>query len=256
MKLTKNIWLCSAALALAAVGCDESEYDLQTLVPDEYHTVVNVQNESNSELRIYDTGLAKSYEFTILRGGSDPSIAIEAEAVPMTQEKLSSIDADYLLLPSELYTLDGSISIPAEEGSAKISVSFTPEQITEIRKLGETLETAEVYCLALDIISDRTTVYEGKNYIIRRLDVMLPELGFAEAGVTPKKLYDAKQTVVLDFTVVRGQTDMTQPVKASLVPMTQEELAGISPDYMPVPEELYSLTEKISRSPQRLSRCL
>lgn len=241
MKLTKNIGLWVAALATLLTACDDSEYDLQTLVPDRYHAVVNVQDDSDRTLRIYDTGLAKTYEFTVLRGGSDPSIAIEAEVVPMTQKELSEIDTDYVLLPASHYTLDGAISIPAHTGSAKFSASFTPAQISRIRELNASLDPGKIYCLAVKITSDRTTVYEDKNYVVRRLDVMLPELGFAEAGTVAKKLYDAKQTVTFDFRVVRGQTDETQPVAASLVPMTDTELAAIDPAYMAIPAEMYTL---------------
>lgn len=241
MKLTKNIGLWVAALATLLTACDDSEYDLQTLVPDRYHAVVNVQDDSNRTLRIYDTGLAKTCEFTVLRGGSDPSIAIEAEVVPMTQEELSEIDTDYVLLPASHYTLDGAISIPAHTGSAKFSASFTPAQISLIRELNASLDPGKIYCLAVKITSDRTTVYEDKNYVVRRLDIMLPELGFTEAGTVSKKLYDARQTVTFDFRIARGQTDETQPVAASIVPMTDTELSAIDPAYMAVPAEMYTL---------------
>jgi len=243
MKLTKNIGLSLAALSLFAVACNDSEYDLQNLVPDEYHSVINVQDEGNVELRVYDTGLAKTFPFTVLRGGSDPSIAIEAEAVPMTQQELSDIGADYVLLPSSYYSLDGGISIPANEGSGKFSVSFTPEQITSVRELNEALDDGKIYCLAVKIVSDKTSVYGDKSFVVRRLDVMLPELGFAEAGEMPKKLYDAKQTVKFDISVVRGQTDETQPVKASIVPMSDAALAEIDRDYMQVPAEMYTMEQ-------------
>ena len=99
MKMTKYIWIYAAVSALLGTACSDSEYDLQTLVPDQYHNVVNVKENTNTAVRIYDTGLDKEFEFTVLRGGSDPSVAIEAETVPMTQEELSAIDADYVLLP-------------------------------------------------------------------------------------------------------------------------------------------------------------
>lgn len=234
-----------AALSLFAVACNDSEYDLQKLVPEEYHSVVNVQDDSNLSLRIYDTGLAKTFQFTALRGGSDPSIAIEAEAVPMTQQELSEVGADYVLLPSSYYSLDGGISIPANEGYGKFSVSFTADQIAEVRELNSSLDEGKIYCLALKIVSKSTTVFQDKSFVVRRLDVVLPELGFAEAGQMPKKLYDAKQTVMFDFAVMRGETDMTQAVKASLVAMSDERLAQIDPSYMQVPAESYAIDHRM-----------
>ena len=178
----------------------------------------------------------------MLRGGSDPSLPIEAQIVPMTQEELASVDARYVLLPASYYTFDGAISIPANAGSAKFSVSFTPEQVSAVREMNAALDPGKIYCMAVKITSDRTTVYKGKNYVIRRLDVMLPELGFAQAGTVSKKLYDARQTVTFDFQVARGLTDETQPVVSSLVPMTESELTAIDPEYMPVPDGMYTLS--------------
>lgn len=255
MKLTKNIGLSLAALSLFAVACNDSEYDLQNLVPEEYHAVVNVQDEGNMALRIYDTGLAKSFEFTVLRGGSDPSIAIEAEAVPMTQAELTEIGADYVLLPQSYYSLDGGIAIAADEGYGKFSVSFTAEQIAQVRELNASLDEGKIYCFAVKLTSDKTTVFDDKSYVVRRLDVMLPELGFAEAGEMPRNLYDAKQTVMFDFAVMRGETDPTQAVKASVVAMSDAELAEINPDYMQTPAEMYTIdhsTVEIPAGEERL----
>ena len=41
-----------------------------------------------------------------------------------------------------------------------------------------------------------------------------------------------------------------------LSPMTQEELAKINPDYMTVPENLYTLSEKCSKFRSAQNACL
>lgn len=242
MKHTIKIGLCAALLALAATACDDSEYDLQTLVPDRYHSVVNVQGDTNGQLRIYDTGLDQTREFTVLRGGSDPSKRIEARAVPMTAEELAVYGADYVLLPADCYTLDGGIEMPAGEDSQAIRVSFTSAQVTAIREMNAALEAPKVYCLALKIESDNSLVFDTKSDIVRRLDVMLPQIGFAEAGEQPKKLYDAKQEVNFEFAVVRGESDLELPIASRIEPMTAEELAALNPDYMVIPAEDYTLS--------------
>lgn len=87
MKSAINIWTYAAAFALLGTACDNSEYDLQTLVPDNYHAVINVQDDVDEAARFSTRGAVKISIFTILRGGSDSSIAIEAQAVTMTQER-------------------------------------------------------------------------------------------------------------------------------------------------------------------------
>ena len=241
MKHTIKRGLSAALLAMAFAACD-SEYDLQTFIPDRYHAVVNVQDDTNESMRIYDTGLDKVCEFTILRGGSNPELPIEAEAVPMTQEELSKYGADYVLLPGEYYTLDGAIEMAPKVGSDKITVAFSSEQITAVRELNAALEEPKIYCLALKVVSDGVTVFDDKSVVIRRLDVMLPELAFSESGVLRKRLYDAKQEVRFDFAVVRGQTDLELPVESHLVSLSQAELSDIDPGYMLIPAELYTLS--------------
>jgi len=232
----------AAALVLSGTACDDSEYDLQSLVPEQYHSVVNIQDDTNERLRIYDTGRNMEYEFTVLRGGSDPSKSIEAEAVPMTQQELAKYSADYVLLPSDYYTLDGRVEMAPEMGSDKIHVAFTAEQITAIRELGAALEAPKSYCLALKLESEGTTVFGSKDVIVRRLDVMQQQLGFSEAGEQQKKLYDAKQEVHFDCTVVRGESDPELAVESQIVPLTAEELAELNPQYMLIPAESYTLS--------------
>jgi len=233
----------AAALVLSGTACDDSEYDLQTLVPDSYHAVVNIQDDADKTTRIYDTGRPEQFEFTVLRGGSDPSIDIEADVVPMTQEELSLLGADYVALPAEYYTATRTISIPAGKGSAVIGVTIAQEQVTAIREMNEALEEGKIYCLALKLVSSDATVFGEKGYIVRRLDVMLPELGFVRAGELDVKLYDANQDVTLDFVVARGDTDETLPVRTELVPLSQEELSAVDPAFMAVPADLYTLPE-------------
>lgn len=233
----------AAALVLSGTACDDSEYDLQTLVPDAYHAVVNVQDDVNKTSRIFDTGRSEQFEFTVLRGGSDPSIGIEADVVPMTQEELAAIGAGYVVLPAEYYTATRKIFIPAGKGSDVIAVSIAKEHVTAIREMNEALEEGKIYCLALKLESANSSVYEEKGYIVRRLDVMQPELGFGRAGEVDVKLYDANQDVTIDFAVVRGLTDETLPVKTTLVPLTQAELSAVDPAFMAVPANLYTLPE-------------
>lgn len=242
MKLSVNRWIYAAALVLLGAACDDSEYDLQTLVPDDYHAVINVQDDTDLSERIYDTGRPETLTFTVLRGGSDPSIAIEAEAVPMTQKELSLIDEDYVLLPGGYYTLDGAIAIPAGEGADKITVSFSAEQLRAIRELNAGLEAPKSYCLALNLLSDNASVFGDKSRIVRRLDVMLQQLGFDEAGESERRLYDAKQELGFDIRILRGESDPEQAVEARIDPMTQEELAAEHPDYLLIPATQYTLS--------------
>ena len=52
-----------AALLLAA--CDDSDYELQNLVPDEYHIVLYINNSGTQDLTFYNTGQANTYAISV-----------------------------------------------------------------------------------------------------------------------------------------------------------------------------------------------
>ena len=71
---------CLAVLLLTA--CDESKYELENLVPEEYHKVLYINKSGTQELTLYNTGelngkrgnsrsLARGSRCTLWRGLSD-----------------------------------------------------------------------------------------------------------------------------------------------------------------------------------------
>lgn len=63
---------CLAVLLLTA--CDESKYELENLVPEEYHKVLYINKSGTQELTLYNTGELNTYAFSVYKGGSDPSL--------------------------------------------------------------------------------------------------------------------------------------------------------------------------------------
>ena len=56
---------CLAVLLLTA--CDESKYELENLVPEEYHKVLYINKSGTQELTLYNTGELNTSPF--IRGG-------------------------------------------------------------------------------------------------------------------------------------------------------------------------------------------
>ena len=63
---------CLAVLLLTA--CDESKYELENLVPEEYHKVLYINKSGTQELTLYNTGELNTYALSFYKGGSDPSV--------------------------------------------------------------------------------------------------------------------------------------------------------------------------------------
>ena len=54
MKIRNTLLLAGSLLLLGA--CDESKYDLDSLVPEQYHKILYVNNSGKQEVTLYDTG--------------------------------------------------------------------------------------------------------------------------------------------------------------------------------------------------------
>lgn len=52
MKIRNTLLLAGSLLLLGA--CDESKYDLDSLVPEQYHKILYVNNSGKQEVTLYD----------------------------------------------------------------------------------------------------------------------------------------------------------------------------------------------------------
>lgn len=66
MKIRNTLLLAGSLLLLGA--CDESKYDLDSLVPEQYHKILYVNNSGKQEVTLYDTGRAMHTLFNIQIG--------------------------------------------------------------------------------------------------------------------------------------------------------------------------------------------
>ena len=88
---------CLAVLLLTA--CDESKYELENLVPEEYHKVLYINKSGTQELTLYNTGELNTYAFSVYKGGSDPSLTASGEIAVHSQEEVDVLyGADYRII--------------------------------------------------------------------------------------------------------------------------------------------------------------
>lgn len=167
---------------LSLAACDNSDFELDNLIPDKFKRVVCIQNEQKADLELFDVGLALDTEITVLRSGGDPSLDAATALATMSEEELTQFNADYKLLDPSYYTVPANIDFASEERYKNVKISFTTEAIKDIK---ENCNDGTYY-MALKLQQQgETTVDTDKYYILRRIVVKDATIDFGlSTGVT------------------------------------------------------------------------
>ncbi len=183
---------------LSLAACDNSDFELDNLIPDKYKRVVCIQNEQKADLELFDVGLALDTEITILRSGGDPSLDAATALATMSEEELTEFNADYKLLDPSYYTVPADIDFASEERYKNVKISFTSEAIKEMKENNND----GTYYMALKLQQKgETTVDTDKYYILRRIVVKDATIDFGlRSGVTNLSSSNSQFTVSLPFT--------------------------------------------------------
>ena len=133
MKIRNTLLLAGSLLLLGA--CDESKYDLDSLVPEQYHKILYVNNSGKQEVTLYDTGESYAYTFSIFKSGSEPSLTASADIYVLTQEELDNEYSDpeavnYKLIGTDCYSIESThLDFSATDRYKPVTVSLDPENI-------------------------------------------------------------------------------------------------------------------------------
>lgn len=192
-----------AAAMLTFAACDNSEYELDNLIPDEYKRVVSIKDAPTGDMELFDVGLGMKSSFTIIRSGGDPSLEAATSIATMTQEELTAINGNYVLLDPSYYTIPTDVNFAPNEGYKIINVEFEADKIVEIRNMIEEIDTPHTgksYYVALKLVQKgETTVNSEKYYILRRVVVSDPVLQFSISGDATFKGKSMDLTVSVPF---------------------------------------------------------
>lgn len=192
-----------AAAMFSFAACDNSELELDNLIPDEYKRVVSIKDTPVADMELFDVGLGMKSSFTIIRSGGDPSLDASTSIQTMTQEELTTFGAEYLLVDPSYYTVDSNVSFAPNQGYKVIDISFEADKIVELRQMIADLAASgsgQEYYVALKLVkTGETTVNDEKYYILRRVVVSDPVLQFNVSGDATFKGKTMDITVQLPF---------------------------------------------------------
>ena len=178
MKFAKTMMISAVALTLCA--CSNDEYDFDNLFPESYHKIVYMQGDREAAAVVYDTGEETSLQFSVMKGGSDPTTTAEADVVAVPQEELDQMNMGYVQIPADCYTFDGHVSFASEQQYNSVKVVFN---VANLETFMATLTSEQTPVMALKIASSDATINSEKDRLIRTLTVQRPKVGFSSETV-------------------------------------------------------------------------
>lgn len=94
-------------------SCNDSKYDLDNIVPNEYHKILYISNSGKQKLILYDTGEDFVYSLSVFKSGSNPKETADVDLSVMSQEQLdlkySTPEAvEYKVIPEDCYSFDSN----------------------------------------------------------------------------------------------------------------------------------------------------
>lgn len=188
MKL-KTILLTGSLVLLGA--CSESKYDLDQLVPEEYHKILYVNNSGKQALTLYDTEEDNKYTLSVVKSGSDPSLTANVNINVLTQAELDSKYSEpegvnYKLIGEGCYTLDATLlDFSIADRYKMVNIFLKPQSVKA------TMETdpEAVWVLPLRVTSETDSINADKDELFLQIaGVITPALGFAQSSVEVKLL--------------------------------------------------------------------
>lgn len=188
MKMRNTFLLAGTLLLLGA--CDESKYELDNLVPEQYHKVLYVKNSGKQQVTLYDTGEDYKYTFSILKSGSDPSLTANVDIHVLTQEELdtkySTPEAvNYKLIGTDCYSIEAThLDFSANDRYKPVNVLLNPENI----KTAIATNPSAVWVLPLQVMSESDSINSEKDELFLQITgVITPSFGFVSSAVSVKE---------------------------------------------------------------------
>lgn len=198
MKL-KYLLLAGCLMGLAA--CSDLEYDLDNIVPEQYHKILYVKGNGKQSLTLYNTGEDQQYVFSIVKSGSDPSLTAHVSIGVMEQNQIDeeySIPegVNYSLIGEDCYSLETTeVDFTSSDRYKLVNVFFKTQQVKDVLENNPD----KVWVLPLQITSATDSVNAEKNKVFIELEAVLaPMVGFVMK--TPVEVIQMEYNSLATFT--------------------------------------------------------
>lgn len=176
----KTLLLTTLVLITA---CNDSEYNLGNLVPDEYHKILYVKDSGRQEITLYDVEDDYVQTFSIIKSGSEPNQTAKANIRVLSQAEVDSKYSEpeainYKVLGQDVYTLGSTeVNFSAVDRYKPVTVSMNPQAIKGVLES----EPTATWVLPLEVVSETDSINSEKNELFMQLTgVVSPSLGFID----------------------------------------------------------------------------
>lgn len=173
------LWLIEVLLLFTA--CNDSKYELENIVPQEYHKILYIHNSGKQDIPLYDTHEDYPYTVDIIKTGSDPSLEADVQFELLSHEELEqqySIPEaiNYRRLEEGSYTLSQTkFTFSAGERNKTLIVLLSSDKIKALLQK----DPSAKWVLPLRLVSKTDSINSSMNEVILHItDVLMPTAGF------------------------------------------------------------------------------
>ena len=237
----KKYILSFVTALMLLTGCSNSDYELDNLVPGQYHKIIVLKNSGKVEKTLLDVEDDDVTSLTVMKVGSDPSLTADVQVRPLTDEELkeeySDLDGvNYKQLSSDCYSLSATdLAFSSSDRYKKFTLSVHPHAAKTLMASDKT--ATWVVPLTLDSKNDSINA-ESKDFFMIIKDVVSPSVGFtsdtpAMKLIEKSKAADYTETLKLGLdTENKWDVECSLAVDASYATI-YNEANGTSLDVMP-----------------------
>ena len=246
----RTILLMGGLVLLGA--CSESKYDLDQLVPEEYHKILYVNNSGKQDLTLYDTDEDNKYTLSVVKSGSDPSLTASVKVSVLTQAELDEEYSEpegtnYKLIGENCYSLDATtLDFSSADRYKLVNIFLKPQSV----KAAMETDPEAVWVLPLQVTSETDSINAEKNELFLKLTgVITPAIGFANSDVEVKQLEYGSVSTFTEKVKFGLDTDNKWDLECRFV-VDEEYIAEYNADngtnFKALPEGTYTVPEMVT----------
>lgn len=243
----RTILLTGSLMLLGA--CSESKYDLDQLVPEEYHKILYVNNSGKQEVTLYDTDADNLYTLSVIKSGSDPTLTASATIKVLSQEELDTEYSEpeavnYKVIGENAYSLDApSVEFSSDDRYKLVEISLKPQAV----KAAMESNPEAVWVLPLKVISETDSINAEKNELFLQLKaVVTPAVEFTDPTLVVQQYEYGSVSAIMQKVRFGLDTDNLWDLEAKLAvdnEYIQEYNGNNGTNYAVLPVGTYTVPE-------------
>lgn len=183
--MIRHIGTVGCALGLMGLAaCSNSDYDYDHLFPGKYHKVFYINNAADQGFTIYDVDEPHADTIQLFKAGSHPQLEADAGFEQCTAHELDSLHKDYVILPSDCYSVEPTTHFAPGVRCVKVPVVFNLDAVKAfLAKQQDGGDGSKPVALALKLTSQDASVNAEKMWFFREITVEAPRVDFTPAVI-------------------------------------------------------------------------